>query len=225
MNITPFTSGQLWDLFVEAKVDLFATRVKTYCPHSSLQLTTTQPFPSEDSGQGATNLLRGQFHQLPPGQSADFWLVSDTQCFYSVLRKSQSVTETGGVNLAVYLGDWLLLVQSTQEVTTQMSDFKMQSELHNKHRKVCTTCTFSGFMPELNHLYSLSVMRVKVFRAWTVPSVTEAGDANQRKDKSKFSHFLLLILFTSMGEFSACYSQCVRGTKLTVFFQKLFCSR
>lgn len=71
-------------------------------------------------------------------------------------------------------------------------------------------------MPELNHLYSLSVMRVKVFRAWTVPSVTEAGDANQRKDKSKFSHFLLLILF------SACYSQCVRGTKLTVFFQKLF---
>lgn len=59
MNITPFTSGQLWDLFVEAKVDLFATRVKTYCPHSSLQLTTTQPFPSEDSGQGATNLLRG----------------------------------------------------------------------------------------------------------------------------------------------------------------------
>lgn len=58
MNITPFTSGQLWDLFVEAKVDLFASRVKTYCPHSSLQLTTTQPFPSEDSGQGATNLLR-----------------------------------------------------------------------------------------------------------------------------------------------------------------------
>lgn len=161
-------------------------------------------------------------HQPTEVQSADFWLVSDTQCFYSVLRKPQSVTETGGVNLAVYLGDWLLLVQSTQEVTTQMSDFKMQSELHNKHRKVCTTCTFSGFMPELNHLYSLSVMRVKVFRAWTVPSVTEAGDANQRKDKSKFSHFLLLILFTSMGEFSACYSQCVRGTKLTVFFQKLF---
>lgn len=96
MNITPFTSGQLWDLFVEVKVDLFASRLKTYCPHSSLQLTTTQPFPSEDSGQGATNLLRGQFHQLPPGQSADFWLVSDTQCFYSVLRKSQSVTETGG---------------------------------------------------------------------------------------------------------------------------------
>lgn len=78
MNITPFTSGQLWDLFVEAKVDLFASRVKTYCPHSSLQLTTMQPFPSEDSGertsaapifdasgcQGATNLLRGQFHQL-----------------------------------------------------------------------------------------------------------------------------------------------------------------
>lgn len=51
MNITPFTSGQLWDLFVEAKVDLFASRVKTYCPHSSLQLTTMQPFPSEDSGE------------------------------------------------------------------------------------------------------------------------------------------------------------------------------
>lgn len=51
MNITPFTSGQLWDLFVGAKVDLLASRVKTYCPDSSLQLTTMQPFPSEDSGE------------------------------------------------------------------------------------------------------------------------------------------------------------------------------
>lgn len=99
MNITPFTFGQLWDLFVEAKVDLLASRVKTYCPHSSLQLTTMQPFPLEDSGQ-CREPPRG--HQptersisptkgLPPGQS-----VSETQCLYSVLRKSQSVTETGG---------------------------------------------------------------------------------------------------------------------------------
>lgn len=93
MNITPFTSGQLWDLFVEAKVDLLASRVKTYCPHSSLQLSTMQPFPSEDSGEShqPTERSISPTKGLPPGQS-----VSETQCFYSVLRKSQSVTETGG---------------------------------------------------------------------------------------------------------------------------------
>lgn len=93
MNITPFTFGQLWDLFVEAKVDLLASRVKTYCPHCSLQLTTMQPFPSEDSGEShqPTERSISPTKGLPPGQS-----VSETQCLYSVLRKSQSVTETGG---------------------------------------------------------------------------------------------------------------------------------